>query len=77
MNKQPRFASSPDNNEATEKVIDAINEKNNRLNNKILEVGEKQGIWNEWLVDLKGCLTKQTRVDFYFKDKDDAKNKPK
>ena len=41
MNKQPRFASSPDNNEATEKVIDAINEKNNRLNNKILEVGEK------------------------------------
>ena len=53
-----RFKDYNDNSDDTNKVIEAINEKKNRLNNKIAEIGEKQGLWNEWLVDLKGTLKK-------------------
>ena len=53
-----RFKDHNDNSDDTNKVIEAINEKKNRLNNKIAEIGEKQGLWNEWLVDLKGTLKK-------------------
>lgn len=69
--QQPRFPPSPRGLEETKKAIDAIHAKANKLNIKIAEVGEKQGLWNEWLVDLKTCLKRQTRVDFYFKPTDE------